>query len=243
MKVLAVIPARYNSTRFPGKALANIMGKSMIQRVVEQCKKCHQISKIIVATDDERISFHVKSFGAAVMMTSKDHNSGTERCGEVLKKIEEKYDVILNIQGDEPYINPSQISEVLNLFNDENVEIGTLAKKISSYNIYKNKNKPKVSFNSDQIATLFTRIGDLDEKEFEKKTYFHHIGIYGFKSETLSNLSNLENSKFDNKEDLEQLEWMHHDYKIKVGITDEESVSINHKQDIKNIESLDVKKS
>ena len=113
MRVLAIIPARYNSSRFPGKPLADIMGKTMIQRVVEQCQKCEKLNRIIVATDDERISFHVKSFGGEVIMTSQDHNNGTDRCIEVFGKIEDRFDVVVNIQGDEPFIDSEEISEVI----------------------------------------------------------------------------------------------------------------------------------
>ena len=144
MKVLGVIPCRYNSSRFPGKPLADILGKSMVQRVYENSSLCHNLNKVIVATDDERISFHVKSFGGNVMLTSKNHENGTDRCGEVLEKTNKNFDVIINIQGDEPFIEPSQISQIISLFDEKNVKIATLSKKIEDYTTLTDKNKVKV---------------------------------------------------------------------------------------------------
>ena len=155
MKVLGIIPSRYNSSRFPGKPLADILGTSMIQRVYQQSSRCKLINKVIVATDDERISFHVKSFGGEVMMTSKKHESGTDRCGEVLESIEEHFDIVVNIQGDEPFINPEQIIELIDLFQNEEVQIATLAKKIEDFDTYSDENKVKVTFNEKNIATSF----------------------------------------------------------------------------------------
>ena len=129
MRVLGVIPCRYNSSRFPGKPLAEILGKSMVQRVYEKSSLCDNLHKVIVATDDERISFHVKSFGGEVMMTSKNHETGTDRCGEVMKNLEEHYEIVVNIQGDEPFINPEQITNLIELFQNSDVQIATLAKK------------------------------------------------------------------------------------------------------------------
>ena len=133
MKILAVIPARYNSKRFPGKPLINIQGRSMIQRVIEQSEQCKEISKVIVATDDQRIASHIKDINKKSIITSKDHNNGTSRCCEAIIKMKESYDIILNIQGDEPFIDPNQISELISLFKNEKVQIGTLARQIHSY--------------------------------------------------------------------------------------------------------------
>ena len=151
MRGLGIIPARYNSSRLPGKPLADIMGTSMIQRVYEQATKCKELRKVIVATDDERISFHVKSFGGNVIMTSKNHESGTDRCGEVLEKSIENFDIIVNIQGDEPFIEPSQISQLISLFDDINVQIATLSKKIEDYTTLTDINKVKVFFDKFQL--------------------------------------------------------------------------------------------
>ncbi|MBT5353859.1 MAG: 3-deoxy-manno-octulosonate cytidylyltransferase, partial [Flavobacteriales bacterium] len=157
MRVLGVIPCRYNSSRFPGKPLAEILGKSMVQRVYEKSSLCNNLHKVIVATDDERISFHVKSFGGNVMMTSKNHENGTERCGEVLRKSIENFDVIVNIQGDEPFIEPSQISQLISLFDDINVQIATLSKKIEDYTTLTDINKVKVFFDKENNANSFVR--------------------------------------------------------------------------------------
>lgn len=243
MRVLAIIPSRYNSNRFPGKPLADIMGKSMIQRVFEQCQKCSQLNRIIVATDDERISFHVKSFGGEVMMTSKDHITGSDRCSEVLNAIDDRFDIVVNIQGDEPYINPEEISKVLTLFEDEDCEIGTLAKKISDYAVYISPDNPKVFFDKNNIAVSFERNGTLNEEEFKKTDFFQHIGIYAFKSEILSKIIKLDRSKNEIKNSLEQLRWMDNKYKIKIGVTDKESLSIDREEDIEKIKRLDLKNS
>ena len=243
MRVLAIIPARFNSSRFPGKPLADIMGKSMIQRVVEQCQKCEKLNRIIVATDDERISFHVKSFGGEVMMTSKNHNNGTSRCNEVFNNIEDIFDVVVNIQGDEPFIDPEEISEVISLFEDKEIQIGTLAKVITDYEIYKNPDNPKVFFNTENIATSFERNGTLNEEKFEENTFFQHIGIYAFRADILSEITDFKESKNEIKENLEQLRWMDNKYKIKVGITEKESISVDKEEDIEKIESLRIKNS
>ena len=149
MKVIGIIPARYASSRFPGKPLADILGKSMIQRVYEQCKKASSLSKVIVATDDDQIFNHVLGFGGKVIMTSNSHPSGTDRCNEVIQSLEEKYDIAINIQGDEPYINPEQIDQVASLFPSENVSIATLAKKIENESIITDINSPKAIFDTN----------------------------------------------------------------------------------------------
>lgn len=243
MRVLAIIPSRYNSSRFPGKPLANIMGKSMIQRVFEQCQKCKEINRIIVATDDERISFHVKSFGGEVMMTSKEHTNGSNRCCEVLSNLEDRFDVIVNVQGDEPYINPQEIEKLLSLFEEKDVTIGTLAKKIADYSVYTNLDNPKVFFDKNNIAISFAREGNLSEEEFKKNTFFQHIGIYAFRSDVLSEIKNLKESKKEIEKDLEQYRWIENKYKIKVGIACRESIAIDREEDIEKIKSLHIKNS
>ena len=158
MKVIGIIPSRYNSTRFPGKPLVDINGKSMIQRVYEQCIKSSRLDEVVVATDDNRILSHVKQFGGNVIMTSSIHTTGTERCYEASKKLSDEYSIIVNIQGDEPLINPLQIDELLMLFNDENTQIGTLANKIDDLAELKNKNSPKAIFDDEGYATNFCRV-------------------------------------------------------------------------------------
>src|ERR1700748_1668377 len=156
MKILGIIPARYASTRFPGKPLVDITGKSMIQRVYEQAKKCASLSEVIVATDDDRIFNHVTSFGGVAVMTSPDHQSGTDRCAEVASQ-HPQYDVIINIQGDEPYIDPGQISKVAGCFTSADVQLSTLIKKINTTEELNNPNSPKVIINKHSEAIYFSR--------------------------------------------------------------------------------------
>jgi 3-deoxy-manno-octulosonate cytidylyltransferase (CMP-KDO synthetase) len=234
MKVVGIIPSRYSSSRFPGKPLANILGKSMIQRVYEQCKKCPLLDDVIVATDDKRIYKHVIGFGAKAMMTSNTHQSGTERCNEVAQKIKINYDVIVNIQGDEPCINPKQIEQIISLFDNDTTQIGTLAKKVKDIKIVTDKNNPKAIFDTNGVALNFCRTITNATAENE---YFKHIGIYGYLTETLAEICELSPSKNEIKECLEQLRWLDNGYKIKVGITTFESLSVDTPEDIIKIEA------
>ena len=234
MKIIGIIPARYASSRFPGKPLADILGKSMIQRVYEQCKKASSLSKVIVATDDERIFNHVLSFGGKVIMTSNSHPSGTDRCNEVIQSLEEKYDVAINIQGDEPYINPEQIDQVASLFSSENVSIATLAKKIEDESIITDINSPKAIFDTNGIALNFCR---KITNPTQAKTYFKHIGIYGYLTKTLDEICKLPPSDNEIKEQLEQLRWLDNKYIIKVGITTHEGTSVDTPEDIEKIKA------
>ena len=230
MRSLVIIPARLNSTRFPEKPLININGKTMIQRVYEQVKKCKAATDIIIATDDTKIYDHIKSFNGSVIMTLKSHLSGTDRCSEVVKKINKKYDVVINVQGDEPIINPKQITNVINSFVDTGNEIVTLAKKISSHKIIEDPNTVKVIFNEDMIATSFYRT----QKKLPSTSY-KHIGIYGFKSEILSQICKLPFSENEVKNKLEQLRWLDNGYQIKIAKTDFDSIAIDTKEDLKNL--------
>ena len=234
MKIIGIIPSRYASSRFPGKPLADILGKSMIQRVYEQCKKASSLSKIIVATDDERIFNHVIGFGGEVIMTSDAHPSGTDRCNEVIQSLKEKYDVAINIQGDEPYINPEQIDQVASLFSSENVNIATLAKKIEDKSIITDINSPKAIFDSNGIALNFYREITNPKQE---KAYFKHIGIYGYLTETIEEICKLPPSDNEKKERLEQLRWLDNEYVIKVGITTHEGISVDTPEDIEKIKA------
>ena len=234
MKVIGIIPSRYASSRFPGKPLADILGKSMIQRVYEQCKKASSLSKVIVATDDERIFNHVLDFGGEVIMTSNSHLSGTDRCNEVIQLLKDKYDVAINIQGDEPYINHEQIDQVALLFSSKEVNIATLAKKIEDKNIITDINSPKAIFDSNGIALNFCRkISNLKKENI----YFKHIGIYGYLTKTLAEICNLSPSDNEIKERLEQLRWLDNKYIIKVGITTHEGTSVDTPEDIEKIKA------
>ena len=232
MKVLGIIPSRYNSSRFPGKPLKDILGKSMIERVYKQCKKSILLSDVIVATDDARILNHVLEFGGKAIMTANTHKSGTDRCNEVVQKLDKKYDLIINIQGDEPYINPLQFEEIINLFKNNDTQIGTLAKKIEVQEEIKSQNVVKAIFNQNKNATNFTRyIANFSSK----CTYYKHIGMYAFKKEILKEVCNLPQSKNEIKEDLEQLRWLDNNYTIKIGITDFDTLSVDVPNDIEKI--------
>ena len=241
MRVIGIIPSRYHSSRFPGKSLANIMGVSMIQRVYQQSSKCNLLHKVIVATDDERIAFHVKSFGGDVILTSKNHESGTDRCGEVMKNLEEHYEIVVNIQGDEPFINPEQITNLLELFENPDVQIATLAKKIDDFETYSDENKVKVTFNDKKIANSFTRDSELTKSEFTNQQIFKHIGIYAFRIEVFEKLIQLKPTKKEKEQNLEQIRWMENGYSISVGITDFDPLSVDKTEDIDKIVELHTK--
>jgi len=235
MKVIGIIPARYESSRFPGKPLANILEKSMIQRVYEQCKKCTSLQEVIVATDDERILNHVINFEGKAIMTSKSHISGTDRCNEVAQKLNYNFDLIVNIQGDEPYINPKQIEEIISLFKTKKTQISTLAKKITNLDVLADENSPKAIFDSNGTALNFCRnIIQISSSH----TYYKHIGIYAFRKKTLKDICKLPHSDNEKREGLEQLRWLDNGYEINVGITSYESISVDTPEDIVKIEQL-----
>ena len=234
MKAIGIIPARYASSRFPGKPLADILGKSMIQRVYEQCKKANSLSEVIVATDDNRIFNHVISFGGKALMTATTHLSGTDRCNEVIQSLETKYDIAINIQGDEPFINPEQIDQIVSLFGSSEISIATLAKKIEALSLLTNVNSPKAIFDKNGIAQNFCRnITQINPNQ----TYYKHIGIYGYRTQTLAEVCKLPPSENEKTERLEQLRWLDNGYKIKVGITTFESLSIDTPEDIEKIKA------
>jgi 3-deoxy-manno-octulosonate cytidylyltransferase (CMP-KDO synthetase) len=240
MKILGIIPARYASTRFPGKPLVEIHGKSMLQRVYEQAKKCTAISEVIVATDDERIMSHVLHFGGFCVMTSPNHQSGTDRCAEVAA-MHPEYHVVINIQGDEPYIDPEQIAKVANCFSSENVQLATLIKKIHSLEELNNPNSPKVIVNSHSEAIYFSRtplpyVRGCEEKDWlAHYTYFKHIGIYGYRADILKQITKLPISSLEKAESLEQLRWIENGYRIKVAETHLESHAVDVPEDLKKL--------
>lgn len=240
MRILGVIPARYNSTRFPGKPLTDIAGRSMIERVYKQAKKCKLLSKIYVATDDERIFEHVKGFDGNVRMTSQ-HNSGTERCNELAQNLEEKFDIILNIQGDEPFINPQQITQVINCFVNCDTAIATLAKPIKIADELLDENTVKVVFDENNFSLNFSRLPIPQPKSFDVERWFvlnkfyKHIGIYGYTAKTLQTICKLQPTKNEITEKLEQLRWIENGYKIKIDITTFESISVDVPKDIEKL--------
>jgi 3-deoxy-manno-octulosonate cytidylyltransferase (CMP-KDO synthetase) len=240
MKILGIIPARFASTRFPGKPLVDIAGKSMIQRVYEQAKKCPHLSEVIIATDDNCIFEHVDNFGGKAIMTSADHQSGTDRCAEVALKHAE-YDVIINIQGDEPYIDPEQITKLISCFNDAGTQIATLIKKISTNEELHNTNSPKVIINKNSEAIYFSRSplphirGQEPQNWLQHFTYFKHIGIYGYRADILQQITKLPVSSLEKAESLEQLRWIENGYKIKVAETEIETIAIDTPDDLKKL--------
>ncbi len=240
MNTLGIIPARYASTRFPGKPLADIAGKSMIQRVYEQAKKCVHLSEVIVATDDERIFDHVIEFGGIAEMTSPNHQSGTDRCAEVMLNHAE-YDVIINIQGDEPYIDPEQISKLTYCLNDPGTQIATLIKKVKTEQELCNTNTPKVIINKFSEAIYFSRSplphirGQEPQNWLQHFTFYKHIGIYGYRAAILQQITKLPVSPLEKAESLEQLRWIENGYKIKAAETELETYAIDTPEDLANL--------
>jgi 3-deoxy-manno-octulosonate cytidylyltransferase (CMP-KDO synthetase) len=241
MKIIGVIPARYASTRFPGKPLTDIGGKSMIQRVYEQSKKSTRLTDVIVATDDDRIESHVKAFGGKVIMTNSSHQSGTDRCFEAIQNYSSSADVIINIQGDEPFIRPEQIDLVASCFESGNVQIATLVKKINSYEELLNINTPKVVLNNNGDAIYFSRqtIPHLRDKEQTKwldfHTFYKHIGIYAYTAKSLAEITTLKQSTLELAEGLEQLRWIENGYKIRTKVTDFESIAVDVPNDLQKL--------
>lgn len=237
-KILGVIPARYDSVRLPGKVMIELSGKTIIQRVIEQVEKSEKLSQIVVATDNELIFNHVKDLGKEVMMTANTHRNGTERCAEVAQKLGSEYDVVINIQGDEPFISPSQVDALANLFEESDTEIGTLVKKIDKSEDIFAEGEAKVIFNERQEVLVFSRSaipyfrGKPQSEWHLHHDYYKHIGIYGFRSDILANISSLKPTALELAESLEQLRWLAH-YKIKVGITDLEVIPIDTQEDLK----------
>lgn len=241
MSSIGIIPARYGSTRFPGKPLVKINGKSMIHRVFEQTKKAKSLDHVVVATDDERILSEVERFGGEAIMTSSEHQSGTDRCLEALDKMNRPFDIVVNIQGDEPFISPSQIDLILSCFHDENTEIATLVKGIDDTNELWNPNKPKVMMDHRNFALLFSRhcipyVRGVDKENWLRAfNFYKHIGMYAYRSKSLKEICALPQSKLELTEGLEQLRWIENGYRIKVAITEEESASIDTPEDLENL--------
>ncbi len=230
-KKVGIIPARFASTRFPGKPLVEIHGKSMIQRVYEQCCKS-DLDSTIVATDDQRIKSHVEAFGGNVMMTKTTHQTGTDRCAEVATNLLEA-EVILNVQGDEPFIDPNDINKVISLLVDQNYQIATLAKLITNPDLVQNPNVVKVVFSKNNRALYFSRSSiPFVRNEINSTQFYKHIGLYGFKKQTLLEIAKLPQSMLEKTESLEQLRWLENGYSIGINTTDLESLSVDTPEDL-----------
>lgn len=244
MNILGIIPARYASTRFPGKPLIDIMGKTMIQRVYERSSEI--IDNLIVATDDDRIAEGVKKFDGNYVLTSIKHKSGTDRCAEALKiyqqKTGKKFDVIINIQGDEPFIQKEHLIKVISNFQNSETQISTLVKEIYSNEDIFNPDKPKVLINNDNFAIYFSRsaipyLRGIEKNDWHKyHKYYKHIGIYAYRENILEEITNLEPSALEIAESLEQNRWIENGYKISVNFTNKESISVDTDDDLKFIE-------
>lgn len=240
MKFIGIIPARYASTRFPGKPLADMADKPMIQRVYEQVQNV--LDAVCVATDDIRIEAAVKAFGGNVVMTSDQHRSGTDRCYEAYCKVGRNYDIVVNIQGDEPFIHPEQIETLKTCFTDSSIGIATLVKPFRPDDDFEstlfNANSPKVVLNKNNEAMYFSRSiipymrGKQHTEWLPNHTYYKHIGLYAYRAETLKDITQLPQSSLELAESLEQLRWLENGYKIKVGITTLETIGIDTPEDM-----------
>jgi len=246
-KSIAIIPARYASTRFPGKPLVDIAGKSMIQRVYEQAKQS-AANDVIIATDSELILNHTSTFGGHTMMTAEHHQSGTERCGEVaLKLLQEKQikedDIIINVQGDEPFLKPEQINTLISCFRKRNVKIVTMIKSVEYDEVAENPNVVKVVIDKKNCALYFSRAPIpfyRNAKEHESDFCWKHIGVYAYRVRTLLQLVQLAPSSLEKAEMLEQLRWIEHGYRIHTCPTTEENISIDTPDDLLRIEGAEM---
>lgn len=245
MKFLAIIPSRYASTRFPGKPLALLGGKTVVQRVYERVSKV--FTDVCVATDDDRIATAVRDFGGNVVMTSSSHRSGTDRCCEAADKLGLQPDVVVNVQGDEPFIETSQLESVIRCFDDEATDIATLVKPFAAtdgWEALSNPNSPKVVVDNDDNAIYFSRSvipylrGVPQQEWLQHHTYYKHIGLYAYRMNVLNEICTMPQGQLEVAESLEQLRWLQAGYRIKVGYTQVETVGIDTPEDLRKAENL-----
>ena len=241
MDAIGIIPARYASTRFPGKPLVDIHGKSMIRRVYEQAKQAN-LAEVLVATDDARIFAHVEGFGGKAVMTASHHQSGTDRCFEAYKLHDVPFECIINIQGDEPFIQPEQIDLVVSLFANPQTQLGTLIKKITAAEELFNVNAPKVVINQAKEALYFSRQpipycrNVPNDIWHQQHTYYKHIGIYGYRADILEQITQLPPSALELAESLEQLRWLENGFHIATALTEFETVGIDTPEDLLKVQ-------
>ena len=241
MKVVGIIPARYASTRFPGKPLALIKGKPMIQRVYEQALKS-KLDAVVIATDDVRIADAVMDFGGQYVMTSPNHRSGTDRCCEALDLLKTKYDAVVNIQGDEPFIDPKQIDLLVDLIVRDDTPLASLAKRIDDADELFSPNAVKVVVNQEGNALYFSRnpipfMRNVDRDEWlAKGRFYKHIGIYAYKADVLRQVARMEPSTLEQAESLEQLRWLENGLAIRMALSDAENISIDTPDDLHRAE-------
>lgn len=242
MKFIAIIPARYASTRFPGKPLATLGGKSVIQRVYEQVSTV--LDDVYVATDDQRIFQAVEAFGGRAVMTSPNHKSGTDRIQEAITKIGGQWDVVVNVQGDEPFIQASQIKTVCECFEDPETQIATLGKPFDDMDAVGNPNSPKIVVDNRHYAMYFSRSiipfvrGQEKESWLQSYPFLKHLGLYAYRADVLAEITRLPQSSLELAESLEQLRWLQNGYRIKVGLTDVETVGIDTPEDLARAEEF-----
>lgn len=232
--VLGVIPVRYNSSRLPGKPLLPLRGKPLIQRVYERASKSKLLDSLLVATDDQRIENKVKGFGGKVVLTSQKPRTGSDRVAEAVRNL--NYDLILNIQGDEPFLKPQMLDQLINFMQkNKNVQMGTLAKKVKDKDFFKNPDRVKVVMDKNGNAIYFSRFSIPFQRKKEKINYYEHIGIYAFRKKFLSKYSQLKQTPLEKSESLEQLRVLENGYRIKVLLTKYGSKSINSYVDLKGL--------
>lgn len=245
MKFIGIIPARYASTRFPGKPLVDMKGKPMIQRVYEQVAQV--LDTLCVATDDDRIYDTVTAFGGRAVMTSDTHRSGTDRCAEAFRLLGVSGDIVINIQGDEPFIHPDQLHTVMHCFDTPDTQIATLVKPFTpedGIEALRNPNSPKVVLNDHSEALCFSRSvipylrGIPEEEWLSHHLFYKHIGLYAYRTNVLQAITRLPQSSLERAESLEQLRWLQNGYKIKVGITRQETVGIDTPDDLQKALTL-----
>jgi len=240
MSILAIIPARYASTRFPGKPLVEINGKSMIQRVYEQTRKAKGITDIIIATDDERIAEHVKSFGAKVVITSVAHPSGTDRCFEAYHLYGKNFDYVINVQGDEPFLDPEQIDSLVKVC-DGKVEIATQMTRCTSHDVLFDLGEVKIVLNTNKEALYFSRnvipfVKGKEQAEWHTAfAYYRHVGMYVYRVDILEKITQLKPSALEQAESLEQLRWLEHGFKIACVETPFDSHCVDTPEDIEKV--------
>ena len=240
MKQIGIIPARYASTRFPGKPLAILGGKTVIERVYEKVSSV--LSDCYVATDDQRIADAVEAFGGRVVMTSADHKSGTDRIAEAIEKIGGDFDVVVNVQGDEPFIHPEQIVTLCHCFDDPETQIATLGKPFESIEAAENSNSPKIVVDNRGFALYFSRSiipfvrGVARQEWLDHYPFLKHLGLYAYRREVLLAVTRLPQSSLEKAESLEQLRWLQNGYRIRVGITHQETVGIDTPEDLERAE-------
>ncbi len=235
MNITGIIPSRYSSSRFPGKPLVDIKGKTMIRRVYEQALQAKMLNYVVVATDDERIFDEVKNFGGNVIFTSPNHVNGTERCAEAASKLNAPTDVVINIQGDEPFIKPEQIDLLASCFVVDQVQIATLVRNFKSEEEKLNHSRVKAFVDADMRAITFSRHPLPTRVKSSNYQLLKHIGVYAFRTEVLKKIVNLPVSVLEGEESLEQLRWIENWYSIYCAYTEHESISIDTPEDLKGL--------